>query len=290
MRPIIALVLGGGGSRGFAHVGVLEVLQREQIPIDFIVGTSMGGIVGVLYAMGHSPAQIAEDVRSAMSTSGFNVASLRRNSRKQRLEDQLTQLVGDATFADLKIPVGVTAVDMISGEEVVLDEGPLLPALLATSAVPGVFPLMNMGGMQLADGGVLDSLATHVAYRLGADKVIAVDVDRELNTEEPWNDPISETMGVKLPTNWLNSKVTEGEEERVMPNLVSVLWRSVRIVAWHLHRNRLEDHPPDVYLRPDVEAFGSLDFKDMHGPVDAGIAVAEAHLDAIKALADPDIV
>ena len=117
MRPTISLVLGGGGSRGFAHIGVLEVIRRETIPIDFLVGTSMGGIIAVLYAMGHAPEQIGEDLRAAMSTSGFNMGSLRANSRKQRLEDQLTELVGERSFGDLQIPVSVTAVDMISGEQ-----------------------------------------------------------------------------------------------------------------------------------------------------------------------------
>ncbi len=291
MRPKIGLVLGGGGSRGLAHIGVLKVLQREQIPIDFIVATSMGGIVGVLFSLGFTPAEITEGMEKTMKLNYppgntlRNVELISSRARQRRLGEQLSPVLAGKTFADLKIPVTLMAVDMVSGKEVTLTRGPLIPALLATSAIPGVFPPVYMNGLQLADGGVIDSLATHVAVKQGADKIIAVDVYPILETENPWNDPISAIMGLQLPGSLLNGNGKENSQrKKLVPNILSSMWRSVRVMTWHLHQKRLNDHPPDILIRPDVDTYGSLDFKDMAGPIEAGIIEAEHHLAALKAL------
>src|SRR5687768_10249859 len=176
MRPKIGLVLGGGGSRGLAHIGVLEVLEREGIPVDFIVGTSMGGIVGALYASGIKPNVLAEKMRDMQGTNLFSMKLFSARARQKSIYDQLAPVLEHKTFADLHIPLTLMTVDMISGEEVAISEGHLIPAILATSAVPAVFPPVHHDGKMLADGGVIDSLATHMAYTLGAERVIAVDV------------------------------------------------------------------------------------------------------------------
>ena len=181
----IGLVLGGGGSRGLAHVGVLQVLVREGVPIDFIVGTSMGGIVGVLFALGLAPDKLAQLMEQALkSNSALDlVRRLSARSRQRMLRNLLAPALENKTFADLKIPTTLMAVDMRHGVEVALDEGPLLPAALATSAVPAIFPPVEIEGRQLSDGGVIDSLATHVAFERGADKVIAVDIEPPRDSE-----------------------------------------------------------------------------------------------------------
>lgn len=282
MRPKIGLVLGGGGSRGLAHIGVLDVLQREQIPIDFIVATSMGGIVGVLFALGFSPSQIAAGMAD-MQKQSFVMKVLGARARQRQVRQYLSRVVGEKNFADLHIPVTLMAVDMLSGEEVTLSEGPLLPAMLASSAVPGAFPPVRLNGRPLADGGVIDSLATHVAYEQGADRVIAVDVYPPLEKDNPWTDPLSAVMGFQLPAAIFS---TSGNGENRIPTMAASMWRSFRVMTWYLHCLRLELHPPHVLLRPDVGAYGSLDFKDVDGPIRAGIEEAERHLPAIRALLD----
>jgi NTE family protein len=274
-RPKIGLVLGGGGSRGIAHIGVLAVLTREHIPVDLIVGTSMGGIVGALYASGVSPDDMAEGMDDMRGTTLLNMNLFSARARQRMLEDQLSILAGK-TFADLDIPLTVMAVDMVHGREIAINQGPLLPALLATSAVPGVFPPVEIDGMQLADGGVIDSLATHIAFEQGADKVIAVDVYPPLETDNPWIDPLGAILGFQLPF------MGNGAETR--PGVISSIWRAVRVMTWHLHEERLTAHPPDVLLRPTVEGYASMDFKDVRGPLLAGAAEAERYLPAIKAL------
>lgn len=281
-QPKIGLVLGGGGSRALAHIGVLKVLVREQIPIDFIVGTSMGGIVGVLFALGYHPAEIGQGVSRVQQTSLFNFKNLTARSRQQRVRDNLSEILAGKTFADLALPVTLMAVDMCHGQEVMLTEGELLPALLASSAVPGAFPPIKLNGMELADGGVLDSLATHAAFKQGADKVIAVDVYPELEKDNPWVDPLNGILGLELPANLLSGN---GNGKKP-PSLPAALWRSVRVITWHLHEQRLALHPPDVLLRPDVDSFASLDFREIDIPVQAGVIEAERHIDVIRTLAE----
>lgn len=283
-RPKIGLVLGGGGSRGLAHIGVLEVLAREQIPIDLIVGTSMGGIVAVLFGLGFSSAQIAEELSPLQGASFFGRLKLISSRGRQRqAHEHFAETLAGKTFADLRLPVTLMAVDMVHGEEVALATGPLLPAVLASSAVPGAFPPVHHHGMQLADGGVIDSLATHVAYEQGADKIIAVDVYPPLEKEKPWTDPISAIMGFQLPPGIFS---TSGNGVKRIPTVAASMWRSVRVMTWHLHQQRLLAHPPHVLLRPQVSSYGSLDFKDVEGPRQAGLAEAERHLAELKALVE----
>jgi NTE family protein len=280
-RPKIGLVLGGGGSRGIAHVGILEVLVREQIPIDLIVGTSMGAIVGSLFALGYHPHSIARQMIAQMEGSNlFNMNLFSARRRQRSVRDQLNESVGEKTFADTRIPLTLMTVDMVHGCEVALREGPLMPAILASSAVPGVFPPVEINGQKLADGGVIDSLATHIAYEQGAERIIAVDVYPQLEKDNPWIDPISAIVGIALPF----APFSQPNEWDKIPGTMAAIWRSVRVMTWHLHQQRLAAHPPHLLLRPPVDSYGSLDFKDVHGPLQAGRIEAEAHVEDIRAL------
>ncbi|GEM_PF-4542019 len=273
--PKVGLVLGGGGSRGLAHIGVLKVLEREGIPIDYMVCTSMGAIVGISYALGHSIADIETYMNRLGHSNLLSMNVFSAKARQKAIRELLDQVMKGKTFADLKIPSVVMAVDMLEGREECLGEGELIPCILASSAVPAVFPPVTINGKQLADGGVIDSVATKPAYDMGAEVVIAVDVYPALERENIWVDPVSAIMGFQIPFNLLG-----GDNS---PGMLSSLWRSFRIMAWHTHQSRLDAHPPHVLLRPPVDGYGSLDFKDIQGPIMAGMQETEAHLDAIKA-------
>jgi NTE family protein len=275
MLQKIGLVLGGGGSRGIAHIGVVEVLQRENVPIELIVGTSMGAIVGALYALEIPPQEMTRSISNWQGSNIFAMNLFSARARQRQIARELALFLGEKTFDDLSISLAVMAVDMDTGREVVLDSGPLLPAILASSAVPAVFPPVEIDGMKLADGGVIDSLNTEVAFARGANRVIAVDIYPQLEPDR-WNDPLGAIMGLELP---LLSGGTE-------PGMVSSLWRSVRIAMWYIHAKRISLHPPDVLLRPDVGRYGSLDFNDITGPLRAGRDEAEKHLPQIRALVD----
>lgn len=275
-KPKIGLVLGGGGSRGIAHVGVLDVLQRADIDIACIVGTSMGGIVGALFAAGIAPDAMGERMADLGGTNIFvrNVFSAR--ARQSTIRKYLEPVLKDKTFADLHIPLTLMAVDVTHGEEVALREGQLIPALLATSAVPAVFPTVEINGQHLADGGVIDSLATHIAHAQQPDILIAVDVYPPLENDNSWHDPLADIMGFASPLSLFSINN--------QPSMVASLWRSIRIMTWYLHEKRLQDYPPDILVRPAVDMYGSLDFRDIEGPLLAGADAMQEQLPQLQTL------
>jgi NTE family protein len=279
----IGLVLGGGGSRGIAHVGVLQVLLANDFPIDFIVGTSMGGIIGLLFALGVHPDIMIERMEAMRRNGWMNIKNLSAGGRQEQLRTILTEGLGEKVFDDLSIPTTVMAVDLISGEEIAINQGPLLEAALATSALPAVFPGVETDGKVLVDGGIIDSLSTHTAFALGAKSVIAVDLHQELDTERVWGDPISDVIGIELPF------PREGQ-----PRPIASAWRALRVMSTYIHEERLRLDPPTVLLKPDVQGYGSMDFKDIQGPYLAGIHEAERQLPELLKLTashsdDPEI-
>lgn len=176
-RPGIGLALGGGVVRGLAHVGVLSVLVREGIPIDYVAGTSVGALIGAFFCAGMDPAEmayVAEKVgwrdlaRPVWPTSGLLSFA--------RMEEMLRALLGDVTFADLDIPFVIVASELGSGREVLLDTGKLAPAVRASCSVPGVVVPRRINGCELADGGIVNNLPASIVRGMGASYVIGVDV------------------------------------------------------------------------------------------------------------------
>ncbi len=181
-RPKIGLVLGGGGARGLAHIGVLKVFERKGIPIDILAGTSMGGIIAGAYAAGISSVELeAEAERLTHVSSIMRLVDLSGPHRGliegKRLRVYLCERLGRETaIENLPIPLALPAVDLVSGQQVVLRQGLLVDAVQATMAVPGLFSPVYMGDYQLCDGGLLNNIPVDVARGMGADITVAVDV------------------------------------------------------------------------------------------------------------------
>lgn len=207
-RPKIAVALEGGGAKGLAHIGFLKWMEEHHIPVDFVAGTSMGGLVGGLYATGHSPAEMQEIVKGVDWDTVLSGAIPYRQLAFRRKEDlrafpnaltlglkngvqppgglnsgQAVRFVIDrhvlpysavSNFDDLPIPFRCVATDLISGKSVVFRNGSISNALRATMSIPGVFSPVRLDGQILADGGLLDNLPTDVARQMGADVVIGV--------------------------------------------------------------------------------------------------------------------
>lgn len=178
-RKKIGLALSGGVVRGFAHLGVLEVLEQAQIPISAIAGASVGAVLGAAYATGMKVPQIARLSQqmhwqhiARPTLSGDGLVSF------DKLEEWLTSLFGHLYFEDLAIPFAAVATDLETGEPVVLERGPLAPAIRASCSVPGVVCPVRLNGRLLCDGGISNNLPIGVVRSLGADYVIAVDVFR----------------------------------------------------------------------------------------------------------------
>lgn len=181
-RPKIGLALSAGGVRGFAHVGTLEVFANEGLPIDMISGTSMGAVVGSLYA-GGLPVSKLWEISTHLSmetiTPDYNVMGLLRFlfAKKLPSSSNLTNFVrqqlGDIQFEDLKIPFSCAAMDAKTGERVLFDSGPLAIAVRASMNLPGVFEPVSYRHRQLVDGAVVDYLPVETVKKMGADYIIA---------------------------------------------------------------------------------------------------------------------
>lgn len=205
-RPKIGLALGGGGARGLAHIGVLEVFEREGIPIDVMAGTSMGGIITALYACGFSPEKMQEialelaDLRNLLRFLDLTPPE-RGIIRTDRIRAYLAELVGqDRCIEDLPMPIALTCVDLYSKKTIYLTKGNLVEACMATSAVPGLFPPVSFNGYLLVDGGVLDNVPAQALRNLGAEYLIAVDVNHLLSEHSQWSDlPKDATIRKFLP-------------------------------------------------------------------------------------------
>ena len=177
-RPLIALALGGGGALGFAHVGVLEVLQKNNIPIDIVVGTSMGAVVGALYCNGASIEEMEKLAKSVRTKKLIDISLGLQGliSGNKAISTLKKYIPKDKNIEDLPVKFACNAVNIVNGEEVVFEKGNIIKALRASISVPGIFVPVHMNGMTLVDGGVLNNLPHDIARSMGADIVIAVDV------------------------------------------------------------------------------------------------------------------
>jgi len=201
----ITLALGGGGIRGVAHIGVLRALESNGFKIRAIAGTSAGGLVGAVYAAGFNTTKIEETVNEFDQNRSF---SRRMNEQPSLLglssvANKLSKLLADRTFEDLVVPFAATAVSLHSGKEIILRKGKVIDAVLATIAVPGLFPSKEIGGRVLIDGGVLDPVPVQVARWMRPDlPVVAVMLHKP---PEDWSGKGSTLpLPHKLPIVWKN--------------------------------------------------------------------------------------
>ncbi|BBH71652.1 patatin [Actinoplanes sp. OR16] len=182
----IGLALGGGAVRGAAHVGVLDEMVRAGLEPAVITGTSAGALVGALYAAGQTPSEILKLAQTLRWARLVRPARTRKALfETSKLGAFLETALGNATFDDLGLPFAAVACDLATGGEVVMREGSVAQAVLASAAVPGVFPPVDRDGLMLVDGSLVNIVPAGVARRLGADIVVAVDVSGPLPRRPP---------------------------------------------------------------------------------------------------------
>jgi NTE family protein len=268
-RPKIGVVLAGGGAKGAAHIGVLKALEEMSIPVDIITGTSMGAYVGGLYATGMS----ADEIESFIYTVNWNEGYVDRVERSQRrvrdkeYEDRyqirtdiglhwgsiqaptgvvqgqsmlriLRRTTGNLSsfdsFDELAIPYRSVATDIVNLEPVILENGYLVDAMMASMSVPGALPPYKLDGRLLVDGGVTDNMPVKLAKEMGADIIIAVDISSDYKTEKDFSSFFS--VGEQL-SNYLVRRSTEQQKQFL--------------------------DEEDVYLKPNVGQFSTTDFSIM---------------------------
>ena len=176
-RPVVALVLGSGGARGYAHIGVIEVLEKQGIHPDFIVGTSAGSIVGSIYASGKTAAELHEVALNLKPNDVRDVdVSLKGFFNGQKVENYINRQVNNTPLQNLKIPMYVVATELKNGEKTVFNYGNTGQAVRASTAIPSMFVPTKIGDTEYVDGGLVSPVPVQVARDLGADIVIAVDI------------------------------------------------------------------------------------------------------------------
>jgi NTE family protein len=257
----VGLALGGGYARGLAHIGVLEVLEREGIPIDLIAGTSIGALVGALYAREHDSSLIRKQamqldwigvtslVDLAMSKSGFVGG--------KRVTNLLRRLMGDVDFDELSIPLSCIATDIISGEEVVIDQGRVLEAVRSSISIPVIFTVAKKDGKFLVDGGLVNQVPVSVARKMGADVVIAVDI---------------------TPTRAERTNFLTQNEQIKEPSLFQVMVQTIYITTYLSTRQASEG--ADVVIHPHLAHIAPGEFHR------ARECILEGEYSAVDSLAD----
>jgi len=231
----VGLALGAGAAKGFAHLGVLRVLEENAVPIDYIAGCSIGAIVGALYAGGFSLADIERRLQGANRRFvrwTIPVASIWSD---RGLKDVLREPGPMVQFQDLAIPFAAVATDLTTGREVVLRDGLVWRAVQASVSIPGIFPPTVIAGRPLVDGGLVSPVPSQTARQMGADVVVAVDI----------MSPTNRTEGSALPPARL-ARMTGSRA----PNLVEVLWRSTEVMQGEIALRSAAT--ADVTIRPKI--------------------------------------
>jgi len=267
MNKKITLALGGGGIKGFAHIGVLRQLEKEGYEIAGIAGTSVGSIVGALYAAGVSTEELEKFSKSLKFPNIFIRSSKDAPSLfgLQGLFNLIKEKVGEMTFADLKIPFVCISVDVKTSREIIMDSGSLLTAMQASSAIPGLFPYQKIKGMELVDGGVLNAIPVSAARWLSPDHPV-VAVSLSVPSGE-WSD--SAKIGVPSYVPIPDFLLHQFNQLR-LNQAMQIFIDSNDIMSNMIAELRLKLEKPDVVLRPEIYKYSIIDKLDVNEAIEFG--------------------
>lgn len=249
-KPKIALALGGGAARGFAHIGVIKMLESQGIVADYVVGTSAGAVVGSLYAGGHD-AYAMQKIAQQLDETIFADWTLggRGFLKGEALQGFVNQHLRNRPLEGLNKPFAAVATDLKSGERVVFRTGDSGLAVRASAAVPGVFQPAQFAGKSYVDGGLSSPVPVQAAREMGADFVIAVDI-----SARPEGQPVD--------------------------SLSSVMWQTITIMGGVIGRNELRE--ADIVIRPNLPYVKSWDFTARHDAILEGERAAQAAIPLIR--------
>ncbi len=274
----ITLALGGGGVKGFAHIGVLRCLEQNGIHVRAIAGSSAGGMVGSIYAAGYNPDEVLTRLKDLDQSKlyyrlpGDGPSLLGFNGVARILEEFLA----DLSFNELKMPFAVTAVNIDNGELEILNSGPVLKAILATAAVPGIFPPVEWEGRHLIDGAVLDPVPVSLARKLRPDlPVVAVVL----------YPPMEEWLDKNNPPRMLSSipMINYIYQTRLIQSF-NIFLRSVDIGGTMLSDLHLQVDAPDLIIRPALAGIGMLDTVSVSELARLGEVATQAALPKLQTL------
>ena|SRR5271157_959535 len=278
----LALALGGGGMKGIAHIGVIRLLESYGFNIRAIAGTSVGGLIGAVYAAGYKTSEI-ENIINGIEWNHF----FKRDRHDgpsllglQGITETLINILGDRQFSDLVIPFACTAVDLHCDQEIILSHGTVVDAMQATIAVPGIFPPKQIGESLLIDGGVLDPVPVALARWLAPTlPIVAVCLSP---VPEGWSYLPSFHVPSSSP---IPAPIIEQFAHLRIGQAFQIYLRSMDVTSRMLAELRLQVDHPDVLIRPDVYRYGLLDEANPEELIQAGVkATIKSLPEIMKAL------
>lgn len=248
--PRIGLALGGGAARGFAHIGVLQVLEEQGIKPDLVVGTSAGSVVAALYASGKTPTEMASMAMTLDESSITDWIFPGRSLLKgEALAKFVRSLTGGRQIEAMRMPLGIVATDLQSGQPILFRRGDPGVAVRASSSVPAIFEPVKIGGREYIDGGAVSPVPVRFARQMGADLIIAVDI----------------------------SAIPEGQSTK---GAVDILLQTFNIMGHAISQFEMQD--ADIVMRPKLEGIGSTDFSARRLSILAGREAALSELQQLK--------
>ncbi len=307
-RKTVGLVLGCGSSRGWAHIGAIEALEEENIPIDFIVGCSVGAYVGSIYAGGsiQSLKEFVLKMDGKKVFSYFDIVLPRSGilDGTKRLKELFSIHTDVQDFSELNIPVMMVATDLETGKKVVLKSGDILDALRASMSMPGLFAPAWVKDRWLVDGGLVDPVPVSVARAMGADIVVAVDLSsgtvskkkrqkQKTQSEEiPLKQAVHKNELIKKLSAYyesaelsFKSKINDlFKKEAFTPDIIETVTTSVAIMQDRITRINLAVTPPDVLIRPHLGELKMLDFDQVEHVIEEGYTKAKEKIGDIRAM------
>jgi len=285
----IGVALGAGSAKGLAHIGVLQVLEENGIKPDVVTGTSMGSVIGGAYA---SRISLWELEKIALSIKKENMKKLlpRQLSLKGMVSNEgirefLTGLLGDRKIEELPLRFGCVAADIYTGEEFRITKGPIVDAILASSAIPGFFPVVEYDGRFLADGGLVNPIPVNLARALGADFVIGVNVISRVKKRMGHRQEDDEEENFVERMKRALRRLLE-DEEVAPPNMLTVYLSAIDIMEEQIVVSKLRLYPPDVFIHIDTSDFSSKEYYRAGELIDKGRRVTQKIVNYVKYLID----
>lgn len=291
-KPRLGIALGSGSARGWAHIGILRALEQAGIIPDVVSGTSIGALVGAAYASDRLD-RLEEWVLEIDWWDIIRYMDLRRGGVEgERLMRAFGERVEDVSIEMLPKPFGAVATDLFTGREVWFQDGSLLEAVRASIALPGLFSPVRYQERWLVDGGLVDPLPVSLCRALGADRVIAVNLNGDivgkhfggrppkLATPSPLLTRLSAGLQAMLGNDGRGTDETEEPDEP--PGLFDVMAGSIHIMQDRITRARMAGDPPDVVLSPRLAHLGLMDFDHAEEAIAAGMDCVRLHLPLLR--------
>jgi Predicted esterase of the alpha-beta hydrolase superfamily len=290
MKQKVSLVLSGGGARGIAHIGVIEELEKLDFKIVSITGTSMGALVGGIYALGHLN-EFKKWLYTLDKLKVFKLVDFTFSSqglvKGDRVFNELKKFISDKKIEDLNIFYAAVAVDLLNKKEVVFKKGSIYEAIRASIAIPTVFTPVNMENTLLVDGGVLNNIPVNHAKRFPGDKLIAVNVNADI--------PLIKPTLLKKETETIQSiyrkKIKDFQNQLQKHNssiknenlgYFNLINKTISLMTDHITQTTIEKYPPDILINISKKSCGTFDFYKAEELVEIGRYSAQKILEVYK--------